>query len=153
MAGDVHSAPTESAARWLVAAVSAIDEVDIEVWGDPLPESDQQRVEIEPPYVSISVMPTPDLHFTGGVRARSTVEATVKVIGEGPSREPILPYVRAIDGRLQNKTNERTPDGALMLQCLRSVPVDYPEVEGSRTYRHLGGLYVLMLTNNQREDG
>lgn len=144
-----QSVPTEAAAAWIFASLEGME---VAAWRDPIPEEDAEGDEIELPYVSVSVMPTPDVRFNGRARARSLVEATVKVVAGWDASEPVLEYVAEIDRRLDGKTNEHVhgEEGrveALILQCLRTIPVDYPEVDGSgaAVYWHVGGVYQVML--------
>jgi hypothetical protein len=148
MADDGHSGGLFVVARLRAALTRAnADEglASIGVYSPPIPSHDVNGVAVNPPYYSIALTPLPDVSFTGDRRAMTPQEWTVKVIGKGQSRVPLLPYYRLIDEALQGVSGYEVSDGSTVLRSWRELPVDYPTTEGGVVYRHMGGVYRVLL--------
>lgn len=85
-----------------------------------------------------------DINTAGPGRVCVQSSWVVKAVGDGLATLPLRPIVVAMDTLLADAVGS-TDDGEV-LACKRIGPVSYPEVDGSRRYRHRGGLYRIWST-------
>lgn len=81
----------------------------------------------------------------GAVRLYSALQYIVEVIGEGESFVALETIANRVDVLLHGKNNLLV-DGGNIIECIRVRPTASVEViEGGVQYRHLGGIYQLMV--------
>lgn len=81
----------------------------------------------------------------GAVRLYSALQYIVEVIGEGESFVALETIANRVDVLLHGKNNLLV-DGGNIVECIRVRPTASVEViEGGLQYRHLGGIYQLMV--------
>lgn len=85
-----------------------------------------------------------DINNAGPGRVCVQSSWVVKAVGDGLATLPLRPIVVAMDALLCDATGS-TATGEV-LACKRIGPVSYPEVDGSRRFRHRGGLYRIWST-------
>lgn len=84
-----------------------------------------------------------DTNALPATRVITTGTWQVRVTVEGMSWAVAAPAVQRIDALLQGQTATRV-DG-LVLGCTRTAPVKLAEEANGRHYRHLGGLYRVVV--------
>jgi hypothetical protein len=96
------------------------------------------------PFVVVSEAVTPtDTNALPASRVLVTGEWQVRVTVEGMSWQPAAAAVQRIDALLQGATAKRA-DGQI-LGCARVGTIKYPETNNGRHYRHLGGIYRVVV--------
>lgn len=85
-----------------------------------------------------------DINTVGPGRVCVQSSWVVKAVGDGLASLPLRPIVVRMDALLADAAGT-TGDGEV-IACKRIGPVSYPEVEGSRRYRHRGGLFRIWST-------
>ena len=84
-----------------------------------------------------------DTNVLPATRVMTTGTWQVRVAVEGMSWAPAVPIVVRIDQLLQGGT--ATLQNGEVLGCSRVAPVKYAEEANGRQYRHLGGLYRVVV--------
>lgn len=138
--------PSVAIQEWIVGALLASQELadalgetpttlGARLW-DSTPPTDAVL-----PYVDIRVTEPMDVGAVGLVEVMVRAEATVKVVGEAESYEPINPVAIALHHALQGQKSVPLNGGGVMLSSRRLRSVAYPEQTNGIEYRHLGGTY------------
>lgn len=100
------------------------------------------------PYVVFSITGVSDLQAMGPDRAAVTVTMVVRAVTQGSSTVALEPVASRVDELLQVKTPTTVSLGGRtynLLSCARQTALAYPETVEGKPYRHLGGLYVMMI--------
>lgn len=91
--------------------------------------------------------PLRDIRGLGGFTVMSQALYQVKVIGEGVSYLPLRPLASRIHDLLHDKQYIPATSGGMIVTSIREEDIKYPEIEGGKHYRHLGGLYRIQISH------
>jgi hypothetical protein len=131
--------PIERAlAAWLGSSTELVGLIGGEwnVYAAPAPEG------TEVPYVTFDHAGTMDVRTFGARLERARY--IVRGITVGQSKRPGHLIAEALDRRLEHADEAGfAVEGYRVLRVERDGPVDYPEVRDGRTYRHIGGTYIV----------
>ena len=100
----------------------------------------------EPDYPFILVSSTavpPDVGAIGGILIWAVLEYAVRVVDRANSWDPLLEPAAEIDGALDN--TDGTVPGGTVHACTRVRPFLLPEIRNGVQFRHLGGVYRLLV--------
>lgn len=84
-----------------------------------------------------------DVGALGGIHIWSVLEYVVRVVGRTNSWDPLVTPAAEIEAALGNTAGD-VPDGTVHA-CTRVRPFLLPEVRSGVQYRHLGGVYRLLV--------
>lgn len=120
----------------LVAAVSG------RVHGHAAPQAEDGEPDYPFVLVTLNAVP-PDVGAIGGIQIWSVLEYVVRVVDRTNSWEPLVVPASEIDLALDNTAGD-VPGGTVHA-CTRVRPFLLPEIRNGVQYRHLGGVYRLLV--------
>lgn len=88
-----------------------------------------------------------DVSAIGEIRIWSELPYIVKAVHRAESyADPLKTIAERIDALLHRASG--AVDGGQVIACVRTSPLEYPEVKISVQHRHLGGIYRLQVQSN-----
>jgi hypothetical protein len=88
-----------------------------------------------------------DLSVIGEIRVWSELPYIVKAVHQAESyADPLQTLAERIDALLHRSRGMVA--GGEVIACVRTSPLEYPELKHSVQYRHLGGIYKLQVQSN-----
>lgn len=108
----------------------------------PVPAVDENGEPIRRPYFGVQLDPVRVVRFANR-RAMVAVDATVTAIGPAYLVEFLREMAAAADAVLEDSAPVSGPDGANVLTCRQSTPVEYSRQEGDQTIKHVGSVYAV----------
>lgn len=111
------------------------------LWGHAAPQGEEGEPDY--PFVLWSQSATSDLTTLGAERIWSVLEYVVRIVGQVNSWDPLLDAAAEIDAALDQA--DGTVTGGVVFGCTRVRPFLLPEVRNGVQYRHLGGVYRLLV--------
>lgn len=85
-----------------------------------------------------------DMSAIGSILIYAVLEYVVRVVGRTNSWDPLLTAAAEIDAALADTDGVVTPDGTIHA-CTRLRPFLLPEIRNGVQFRHLGGIYRLLV--------
>lgn len=85
-----------------------------------------------------------DMTAIGSILIWAVLEYVVRVVGRTNSWDPLLAAAAEIELALADTDGVVTPDGTIHA-CTRMRPFLLPEIRNGVQYRHLGGIYRLLV--------
>ena len=95
------------------------------------------------PFVVFGLQDAGDVLTVNGVRIMTAATYQVRVVTDAESYSAITTAVERIDTLLHRASG--SVSGGVIISCVREEPLRYTELQGSKLYRHLGGLYQLQV--------
>lgn len=95
------------------------------------------------PFVLYSFQGGADVAVVGGIRIFNRGVYQVKAVGKGDTMGALQSIADRIDTLLQGASGSVT--GGIILACVREQPLAYAEIDNRIQYRHLGGLYRILV--------
>ncbi len=138
--------PLASAGAFVVARIDrlVVETKTVRAYALPVPALDENRQPIRRPYFGVQLAPVQTVRFTNR-RAMVEVEATVTAIGPDHITEFLRAMGAAADEALEDSAPATGPDGANVLHCRQTNPLEYSRQEGDQTIRYVGAVYGLAI--------
>jgi hypothetical protein len=134
-------APTVAAAHWLYETLIASEDLATAapggVWETPAPEG------TELPFVAFDLLDVGDTLGVGASRILSTVQYVVRVVAADVPLSQMLTPATLLDEALHGHSG--TVDEGIVAGCVRERPFQMTEHRDGQTYRHLGGVYRIII--------
>jgi hypothetical protein len=127
--------------EWLRNTLTAIPAVNTGVSGRMYPDQAPQGTAF--PIVIYSLQSTFDVVGQGTFRIMTRCSYQVKVIGQTRSYWDLLPIYRAIDDAIHGAGSDTA--NAEIFACMRWEEFRFAEFTEGKEYRHLGGLYNILV--------
>lgn len=106
--------------------------------------TDSAPMEATYPFVLVSLQDATDEIGLGGEFIVSGLSYVVRAVGRGASYLPLEPIAERIKAVLHKATG--AAGNGEVFECLQTEPIAYPETGADgQQYRHLGGLYELVV--------
>jgi hypothetical protein len=137
----MSAVPTVAAAHWLYETLTGSQAVTEAatggVWENPAP------AHVDAPFVSFELLDAGDTLAVGASRILGTARYIVRVIGSDVALSELADAATAIDDALHGASG--TVSEGIVAGCVRERPFQMAEHSGGITYRHLGGVYRVVV--------